>query len=317
LSSTGIVVPCHVGVLGASGAEVISVAVVIAGAMILNVVGKLNLRTLAISPDGRRYLAKGQRRPVPYPFAIRWLLPRICRASLTRWRWCTDIHLIALPPLMYLWLAPYQSDELLRAVGALLICGLPGIWRIHLRWPVSVDASALAWALGAALLQQHDLPVLAVAAALIAGSIKETSPVFAACFAWHPLLLVGVVAPVVAAVFARRGPDPMGQADVLSNPFMASRLYHVGRWFDPKLMATPWGMCLLALASTDHRLLPALLVSVALAYGQVLVATDTVRLYQWAAPPVIAATTTVLPARWAIAALVVHLLNPWAGKAET
>jgi hypothetical protein len=39
-----------------------------------------------------------------------------------------------------------------------------------------------------------------------------------------------------------------------------------------------------------------------------------VRLYQWAAPPVILATLTVLPSRWAVVALLAHLLNPWAGN---
>jgi hypothetical protein len=306
---------------GASFAEpdfaVLTIFIVTAGGIVLTVLGKLNLRSLAISPDGRRYLAMGAREAVPRPFAARWLLPRVCGASETRWRWSTDLHLVSLPPLLYLWLEPYTADERLRAIGALLVCGLPGIWRIHLRWPVGVDPPALAWAVAAALLMRYDQPLLAVAAALIAGAMKETSPVFAACFAWHPLPLLGLLAPAIATWLVKPGPDPMSQDDVLTNPLMASRLYHVGRWFDAKLMAAPWGVCLLAVLATDSRLAVPLLVTVALAYGQTLVATDTVRLYQWAAPPVIAATVTVLPSQWAVAAFAAHLLNPWAGKAET
>ncbi|MFI9251129.1 hypothetical protein [Streptomyces sp. NPDC053069] len=294
-----------------------SITIVWAASVLLNVLGKLNLRSLALSPDGRRYLIKGSGRPVAMPFAVRWALPALCRDSPLRWRVCTDVHLVAVPVLMYLWLGPYASDERLRVVGALLVCGLPGLWRIHIRWPVSVDATALAWALGSALLVRNGQLVPGVLAAVFAGLVKETSPVFAACFAWSPLPLAGLLAPAVVKCFARVGPDPMGQPDVLANPFLASRLYHVGRWFDPRLMAAPWGICLLAFGVTDRDLLVMLAVTAAVAYGQIVIATDTVRLYQWAAPPVIAATITVVPSRWAYAALAAHLLNPWAGKAET
>jgi hypothetical protein len=38
-----------------------------------------------------------------------------------------------------------------------------------------------------------------------------------------------------------------------------------------------------------------------------------VRLYQWAAPPLILATISVVPPEFAVVALLVHLLNPWSG----
>jgi hypothetical protein len=78
-------------------------------------------------------------------------------------------------------------------------------------------------------------------------------------------------------------------------------------------MLTPWGVSLIALFTIDHAVLIMLLTTLVLAYCQLLIATDSVRLYQWAAPPMILATMTVLTSPWAIVALALHLLNPWAG----
>jgi hypothetical protein len=45
------------------------------------------------------------------------------------------------------------------------------------------------------------------------------------------------------------------------------------------------------------------------AYGQCLVATDTVRLYQWAAPVMI--LQLALPVAWLPVLLVLHVVNPF------
>ena len=79
-------------------------------------------------------------------------------------------------------------------------------------------------------------------------------------------------------------------------------------------MIAPWGAGVLALLTTDHRIIPMLAVTAPLAYGQPLTATGTVRLYQWAAPPVVLATLECVPSRWPAVALVAHQCNPWAGR---
>jgi hypothetical protein len=287
------------------------------GDAVLLLIGLLNLPALALWPDARRYLARGAGAPTPQPFSYRWLMPFLCKTSLRRWISSSYLHLAALPVLLYCWLRPHVSDTRLLIVGSLLVCGLPGIWRITLRWPVSVDAAMMTWALAAAELYQVHQPLLACAAALVAGSVKETGPVFAACYAWNPLLLAGLVAPVLARMLDRPGTDPMGQERVLASPFIASRLYHTGRWFEPQLMLAPWGVALLAFGATDGPIVVRAAVTAGVAYAQLFFATDTVRLYQAAAPPVILATLTVIPPDLAFAALAAHLFNPWAGKAET
>jgi hypothetical protein len=283
------------------------------GGGVLAALGYVNLSTMEISPDGRRYLAAGAGRAVPYPFALRWLLPWICEASVRRWQVCAIVHLLALPPLTTLWLSFWIHDDVLLTVGGLLMCGLAGIWRIQLHRPVLVDSPAVAWSLGAAVLVQHEMWVAALLAVVVAGSIKETAPVFAACYAWHPLLLLGLLAPLVRRLISTPGPDPMGEESLLRHPLRAGTLSHMDRWFDARSMIAPWGAGVLAVLATDQRIIPMVVITTVLAYAQLLFATGTVRLYQWAAPPVVLAAVGVIPAGWAVAVLLAHLLNPWPG----
>jgi hypothetical protein len=223
--------------------------------------------------------------------------------------------LVLMPVLVSIWLSHWIQDALLLAVGGLLVCGLPGVWRIHLRWPVLVDATAMTWAVGSAIALQHHCYVLGVALALVAGCIKESGPIFAACYAWHPLALVGLAAPILRKLVAPVGPDIFDEqeASILAHPLRAGLAAHAGRWLDPGMMLTPWGVALLGALITPRSTFPMLIITLMLAYGQLLVATDSVRLYQWAAPPLILATISVVPPEFAVVALLVHLLNPWSG----
>jgi hypothetical protein len=284
-------------------------------ALALYVIGRARHPGIRVTLDGRRYLAMGGGRSVAMPFALRWLLPAVCGSSVARWRRCTAIHLVLLPVMVSIWLSPWIQDPLLLAVGGLLVCGLPGVWRIHLGWPVLVDATAMTWAVGSAIALQHRRYVLGAALALVAGCIKESGPVFAACYAWHPVALVGLAAPALRRMVASIGPDIFDEQEgsILAHPLRAGLAAHAGRWLDPRVMLTPWGVGLLGCLVTPRPILPMLIITLILAYGQLLVATDSVRLYQWAAPPVILATISVIPPKFAVMVLLVHLFNPWSG----
>jgi hypothetical protein len=132
--------------------------------------------------------------------------------------------MVMLPPLLTLWLQPWITDARLRIAGGLLVCGFSGIWRMQLHRPVLVDAPAMAWSIGAALLFQHHLWYLGIACSAVAGSIKETAPGFAACYAWNPLCLIGLLVPVVRGLLARPGADPVGEESLLRDPVRAGRL---------------------------------------------------------------------------------------------
>jgi hypothetical protein len=269
---------------------------------------------ITLSPDGRRYVALARTGQAPLPFALRWLLPAACGPSLGRWRWCTTVHLALLPALVALWLDMRLDSALACAAGGLLIIGLAGIWRLHLMWPVLVDPTAMTWAVGAAILAKTGNTFAAVASVLVAGAVKEIAPIFAAAYAWNPVLLLGLVAPAIRRPFAHLGPDPEGEDSILDHPLRAGLRAHANSWRDARVMLLPWGVCLLApLAFDDSTLRLMLLVNAAIAYGQLLVAVDTVRLYQWAAPAFILCVVSAVPT-WSLVPLVVlHLLNPCAG----
>lgn len=74
---------------------------------------------------------------------------------------------------------------------ALLVASLPGMWIMCTFATVDGPAIALAW--GAAMLMKSGHPWLAVPVAILGGFVHERSPVFAAIYAWHPLLLVGLI----------------------------------------------------------------------------------------------------------------------------
>jgi hypothetical protein len=285
----------------------------LAGSVALARLGYVNLSRMSVSMDGLRYLHAGAGGSAPFPFALRWLLPLVCGTSVRRWQMCTLAHLVMLPPLLTVWMRPWIADDRLRIVGGLLMCGFSGIWHIHLSRPVLVDAPAMAWSLGAALLFQHHLWYLAVACSAVAGSIKETAPIFAACYAWNPICLLGLLAPLFRGITVRAGDDPVGEESLLRSPFRAGRLAHMDKWLDAAAMLGPWGAAVLAAFTTSYGITPMLVTTVALAYVQLAIATGTARLYQWAAPPVVLGAMSVIPSKWAVGVLILHQFNPWAG----
>jgi hypothetical protein len=280
--------------------------------LVLLVLGHYRQTEKQLSSDGDRYLTLGRGVAVPYPFMWRWLVPAVCRASEPRWRVCTDVHLFALPVLTSCYIAHWEVQPSAAVFGGLLVCGFAGVWRNNIRRPVLVDPPALVWSLLAAVLDLHGQWVAALAVALVAACVKETAPVYAACFCLDPLLLAGLAAPVVRRVFWKGGEDTHNSR-ALADPFGTARRAHAQHLFDPVVMIAPWGAGVLAVLATDRSVVPTLVLALLLAYGQLAVAGNTVRLYQWAAPAVALAAATVIPSGWEPALLTAHLFNPWAG----
>lgn len=248
-----------------------------------------------MTPDEVRYTRAGARLPVARPFHYRWLLPRLCGTDERRWR---AVQLLAAAGLCALtavhagvWWA------------AFLPVGCAGLLRFNLNHPRLVDLPAITVALGAAVAWDHHLPSLAIVLAWIAGTMKETAPVFAAAYALHPALLVGLIGPAIRHLLPA-GRDCLDDENtwILAHPFRAAVKYH--RALPAWVWVLPWGAGLLATPSWHLGLV--LLV----AYAQCAAATDTVRLYQWAAPQVAAALAWV-PARWVPVLVLVHLVNPF------
>lgn len=259
---------------------------------------------MRLTPDGARYMALSTGRRAPRPFHLRWFLPIACRQSIIRWRVTAWASWAALAVG-----TGFLASDWKRAVAAgLLIAALPSS-RFNLRNPVLVDSTSMAFAVWAAVCVQEGLWPLGLVLILVSGMVKETGPVFGALYAWAPVLLVGLVAPAVRALLAKPGPDVLDaeNAWILAHPFRAGQKYHY--WLDP-IMVVPWGGAIVGLAALDWQLAACL----AVAYAQLLVATDTVRLYQWAAPLLCVAACVAVPTAWLPVLVVVTVWNPYAGS---
>lgn len=267
-----------------------------------------------LGPDATSYwlLADGQE--VSRPYHLRWLLPTVCRHSVGAWWvvWFGSWFLVVAG--FALWRAEAGDPWWLVAAGVVLLCGLPGVLGPPEVIPVGVDLPAMGMNLiGVGCLEAGLWPV-AVVFFLVAAAIKESSPVWAALWSWNPVPLIALIAPTVRAVLVRPASvSPLGPKfdEYTRHPVLTAWLFHRGRWRDAWLMVAPWGVCLVALVDVDWRLV----VVVAVAYAQLLVATDTVRLYQMAAGPAVAvAAAAAIPVEWLVPALVAHVV--WWRKPE-
>ena len=270
-----------------------------------------------LPPDSRRYLAMHRRR-VCRPFHLRWFLPLVLRGNVRSWTIVTRLAIVAFGVMV----AAYTSSPWMAAVAL-----LPAFtWNWHN--PVMVDGYAIAIALGSALLALDGWWWLAIPMVLLAGATRETAPIWAAVYAWNPILLVGLI-PVAVRWMQKPGADTWTDhnAFYVAHPIKAGQDFHRGRWRDPLLWLTPWGGLLagLALIAGGGQMMPGgvspwgwggpaqLAVALLLGYSQTLIATDTVRLYQWAAPVLALACVTVLPA-WALPLVALSIVfNPWRG----
>lgn len=259
---------------------------------------------MQLTPDGARYFAASEKR-VPRPFHYRWLLPKLLGKNARKWKWVTHGALWLCLPLTYL----YVGGGWRGVAAAAMVTGLSGVWHFNRKYPVLVDATGMMLALSSAVAIHYGLWPLGFVVALLGGCVRETSPIFAALYAWNPLPLVGLVAPAVRHL-QREGPDVLDaeNAWILRNQFKAARKYHDPAVIPPPRYLLPWGASVVALANFS----PQLAVALAASYGQMLVATDTVRLFMWSWPVVLAAAVNAVPLAWLPVIVALTLANPFA-----
>lgn len=268
---------------------------------------------IVLGPDASRYWLAAQGESVARPFHLRWLLPLACGTDPRRWwlvwglSWPSVAGGVAV-------LTSHRGATGLQCIAAAVFAvALSGMWGPKVVRPVGVDLPALALGVWSAVAATAGLWWLAVPLALVAASVKESAPVWAALLAWHPLLLLGLAAVAVRALIARPVLDEVtARPDLRRIHEQPVRTALVARsWRDAWLMVAPWGMTLAALYRPSWQVLAVL----AVAHLQLLVATDTVRLLHTAAGPTMAiAAALTIPPQWLPLALVAHVF--WWRKPE-
>lgn len=265
--------------------------------------------TLNLGPDGARYWASAMGMSVPRPFHLRWLLPHLCGTSEVAWWrvWALSWPLLAVST--FAWQSSLGAGWQVSAATTALLLALPGILGPKAVIPVGVDLPASAVTMTGVWLVTlgHPAQVAAgVATIALAATIKETAPVWAIAWSWSPWPIIALVVVGVATIVRKPGPDPLGPAfqRIADHPIRTALEHHRGQWRDAWVMVAPWGVTLAALVGADWRLL----VVLALAYAQLLIATDTVRLLHHAAGPVMAAVAAhIIPTEWLLLAIVIHV----------
>lgn len=235
---------------------------------------------IAVTHDGMQYLAPAAERKSP--FQLRWLLPAVLPRNPWAWAAVSWVALVC---------------TCLLFPGDLWTCAA---W-VALPWfrcmaaaPVLVDAPAFAMSLAC---RRWPNPLWGLGAA-----VSERMPVMAALMVWDaPESLLVVLVGMFWAGAAYLLLEPSGKHTM---PSATERL------LDWRTMLAPWGLGVAALLIPGWTLPEVALVAVA--YGQMLVATDSVRMYQWAAPVVLPRAIAAIPLRLRLPAMVLHWLNPWA-----
>lgn len=260
---------------------------------------------MRLGPDAARYWHAAGGHPVPRPFHLRWALPKLCGHDIRRWWAVWFAGLVLAAAGMFSWMISAGQPWQVSLAAAALLLALPGFIGPSVTIPIGVDIPATGLALCGVALIEHDWVRVGIAVIALSAMIRETTPLWAALWLWSPLPLIALFAPLLAHVLTDRGPDPLGDRFqyIADHPLASGVAAHRHQWRSAAVMVAPWGVCLIGLVSPSWPLVLCLVA----AYGQLLVATDTVRLVHHAAGPALAAATaTSIPIRFLLLAVVVH-----------
>lgn len=251
-----------------------------------------------ISPDGHFYLAAARGESVPSPYHMRWLLPRLLGPVPARWQWLTWISLACTPvaAAAYFWAMGLRGAVLLFAT--ILLSSLPAI-RIPWTFPILIDAPSFAGALVVAAATLTCPWYVTLPLALILGATRESSPVFAALWAWHPLPLIGVAA---SGWYLQSASSDIAW---LREPRKTAWQLRRAIGFDSWLYLRPFGAILAGLGAPSLQIL----VTAAVVTAQLFWAQDTLRLLMWCAPVLTFQAAQLIPLHWSICAILITILH--------
>ena len=256
--------------------------------------------------DSDKYIVS-HKQPVFTPFHRRPLIPLIARGNTHAWQAVTGGSLILTGPVLVWWLTLMGAPHPL--YGVLLYALLWGVFGMLVMCPVLVDAPGTLLSLvGAGYYLQTGDGIGLVLIALLAGTVKEHAPVFMALYAWSPLPLIGLLFTLYAEYRGTVRPTDADTIFALHHPFTHARRFR-DRYTFHHVLVSPWGVLLpLAFIHPSWQLW----VTLAVAYGQLLIASDVSRLYHAAFPVVILCALQVpgLDNWWPLL-LLAQWINPW------
>lgn len=258
-----------------------------------------------VFPDGERYFSKER---LSMPFSLRWLIRDICGQNETLWSVFAYIPVIVIPIISYYYFLALGFSDFQATIGGAIVCGLGGVTLVNYALKYLSDGFGMLCMVTALWLFKLDYTLWGVIVTLIGSMANEKTFVYTSLMSLNPYALLGAV-PVLIRYFAYKHAksDYLGGDEIIKHPFKSGIEFHKGFWFDPKRSVLVWGVTIIALLNIDIHLAVVLLV----AYGSVLLATDSTRLIHWAFPIMVATTLSVVPETWLIALTAIHWFNPY------
>ena len=256
-------------------------------------------------PDSERYM---NRTKFP-PFHLRWLLPFLLRKNTVAWQIVTGIATVLIPVAMFYFLESWGLSYIQCIIGGLLTLGLKGVFGFNIRVPVLVDSTAMLLMVISATLFNYGMIIPAIAVVVIAGCIKESSPVFTAIVSLNPLALLGLIPVLIMFVRGKTDKHDIGgkkSEEILKHPFKYGISMHSNIWLNYNLWLS-FGILLLAFKNPSIHLL----LMFGVAFSQMLMATDSIRLLHWCFPVMILYTVPLIPLEWAIPLVILQWINPF------
>lgn len=258
----------------------------------------------SIAPDSEYYLALAKGARVPRPFCFRPLVPRLVGTDPYDWKGVAVGAIIA----QGIAIALITGD--LRSI--LLLLALPGGARVSLRYPILVDAAAMAAVLVCWMAAGQLHWVVLVAAGILLTCLRESAPIWLAVYVGSVYPLFGVPATLTILWLTLGRKAEIGRDNAFIRAPLVSCLKHRhGNFFAWKMMLLPWGVLLPLALLADWKVAAAVWLLSAL---PLFIVTDTARVQYWAAPALIPlALAAPIPDIWWPVVLAVHVFNPYRG----
>lgn len=258
-----------------------------------------------VFPDGERYFSRER---LTVPFSLRWLLRDICGQSEIAWRLFQDLSVILIPIVSYYYFLSLGFSDNLALIGGALVCGLNGVILVNYALKYMSDGFGMLCMVTSLWLFKINQWELAVLVTIIGSMANEKVFIYTALISLNPYALIGgIVVLLRFLIYKHAESDFKGGDDIVKHPLKAGYEWHKGYWFDIKRSVLVWGITIIAIANMNIHLA----VVLAVAYGSVLLATDSTRLIMWAFPIVISSALPVFPIDWSVPLIAVHWFNPY------
>jgi hypothetical protein len=261
-------------------------------------------------PDSQRYWHAGGGNRLYGQFNLRWLLPFICRQNEKVWEAVTQGSVILLAPALYFYLVSFGLSVEQGLLGSALVCGLSGVYIMNYIGKYLNDATGMLFMLLSAGSFYSGYWELSILFSAVGSCVKESVFVYSAIAGMNPLALLGGVVVLIRKLFWKPASnDLLGDwnHEILDHPFKTGWKWHKDTFTDWTLMLAPWGLVLLfGLVGMWNVNTLQIALMLGISYLTVFMATDTVRLYQWAFPVVVASAVTVIPLEWSIPVILIQ-----------